>query len=125
MSPWSLPSLQSQHRVVRAMSLTLLPVELVSQVMCQCSDIATIVRLSSTCRKMQAVLRDNAKSIVATVLMNPSQVEFKAMLALARIEASIAKPGNEATTDQSDINATVYSQLFYIHRFADIMARLR
>jgi hypothetical protein len=51
--------------------------------------------------------------------------ENEASIAKSENEASIAKSENESTTDQSDVNATIYSRLFYIHRSADIVAKLR
>lgn len=107
------------------MSTTALPVELIAQIMCDCPDVVSVVRLSATCRKTHAVLRDNTKSIIRAVLAI-SPADLQVLLLLTALEFSMAEEEDyNANTIPDETDATVYSHLFYIHRSATVMAKLK
>lgn len=107
------------------MFFTALPVELILQIMCNCRDLPSVVKLSATCRKIQAVLRHNTKLIVREVLAI-SPADFQVLLLLTGLELSVAEGADyDGGANQDETDATVYSQLFYIHRSATVMAKLK
>lgn len=135
-----------------AMSSTELPLELVLQIMCDCQDIASVVRLAATNRTMQAAWCSNTTFVVCAVFGMKDE-EFQATLRLADTEASIVKQEDQAgglgallrtfykftnidafvpkqeqdtgpSANESDLNATVRRRLIWFQRSVDAMTAL-
>jgi hypothetical protein len=134
------------------MSSTELPVELILQIMCDCQDIASVIRLAATNRTMQAAWYSNTTFVVCAVF-GVKDEELRATLRLADMDASIVKQEDQAgglrdhlraflrfantktsvlkrnrDTGQgaieSDLNATVRRRLIWFQRSAEAVTAL-
>lgn len=94
-----------------------LPSELTVQIMCQCQDIKTVLRLSATCRSAYQSWCGNAAYIVSAACSFTHE-NLDDALSFARLEASTSEMACLTTIDQNDRNSTVRCYLPSINRTA-------
>lgn len=105
-------------------SLPDLPAELMVQIMCQCPDIKTILRLSATCRQAQQTWRDNVAYIVSAIFSFTSE-DLDEVLDLAKLEASVSAQPFLETKEDADLNDRVRCNLPSIERTGCCVTILR
>jgi hypothetical protein len=82
-----------------------LPVELLTQIMCECDDIKSVLKLSATCQQAQQVWYGNTLRITCTIFQFTIS-ELVEFLALSKIEAST--PPEEQVLLQTPLEQSVH-----------------
>jgi hypothetical protein len=102
-----------------------LPAEVLTQVMCECEDIMTVLRMSSTCHKLREIWLDNISSIVRAVF-EFTRWELLEYLKLAIVEEPSSPPQPyQSLANLDEIAFAVRHHLAWLERSAFAISALR